>query len=105
MTMFRDVDEEYYDMQMRNAGWMKEDEVPDIEALRDWLRAALDAVYVTGDADELCVALDELCAHLDVPSVGDVEPLLLRKTAFSRSLDFHLGWQRGLAEGRRSDAR
>lgn len=67
-------------------GWIHEDDVPDLDHCTDMLKGILEAVYVTGNVEELENCLDELSGQFDLKlPAGD--PVLCRKpTKFSEKL-------------------
>lgn len=54
----------------RCAGWVHEDDIPDITSCKGWALDIMDALYRTGDFNQMQTAVEELCCCLDL----DYEP-------------------------------
>lgn len=71
-------------------GWVHEDDIPDLDSVRDFLTGVIEAVYVTGDVDKLEDCLDEICHQFDLKLPAG-QPILKKRTPeFSDHL-FNLG--------------
>ena len=51
---------------LEECGYIHESELPNFEALQDWLKGALNAVYETGDIESLQDSLEEMSYILEV---------------------------------------
>ena len=47
-------------------GWIHEDDLPNLDSIKDFLTGVLEAVYVTGNVGELENCLDEICSQFDL---------------------------------------
>lgn len=71
-------------------GWIHEDDLPDLDSVRDFLTGVIEAVYVTGDVESLENCLDEICGQFDLKLPAG-QPILKKRTPeFSDHL-FNLG--------------
>lgn len=59
-------------------GWIHKDDVPDLDHCMDMLKGILEAVYVTGNVEELENCLDELSGQFDLKLPAGA-PVLCRK--------------------------
>lgn len=61
-------------------GWIHEDDLPDLDGVKDFLTGVLEAVYVTGDVDALENCLDEICSQFDLKLPAGLPVLAKKKT-------------------------
>ncbi len=74
------------------AGYVREEEVPNLEHLRDHVQGIIEAVYESGDVMKLEFCLDEVCGELDV-AIHKGEPILEKKKS-NDLMQWYLGYQR-----------
>lgn len=60
------------------SGWVHQDDLPDLEGVKDYLKEILRSVYVTGDIEELENSLGEICSQFDLKLPAG-EAVLCRK--------------------------
>jgi len=80
-----DYDEPTQEDQLRENGWVNEDELPDLEFVKDMLISVRNAIYETGDIELLEDCLEEVLASFDL-SIPKREPLLEKKAATRRTI-------------------
>jgi hypothetical protein len=56
--------DEYYETP---DGWVRSDEVPDVESVKDHMYGVLESMYKTGDVSDLERSVEEICAYLNMP--------------------------------------
>ena len=73
-------------------GYIHEDDLPDLDHIKDYLEGVLEAVYVTGDVEVLENCLDEICGQFDLklPVSEPVLRSLPKNDEFSKKI-FNLG--------------
>jgi len=81
-----------YEQTPEDYGYIHQDDLPDLEGMRDWLQGVVEAMYKTGDVMEMERCLDELCHALDVPMVA-ADPAVEKKNQ-NRLMHWYLGYQR-----------
>ena len=72
--------DEYYDredLRMLENGWVREDEQPDMNNVKEWVEGVMEAVYKTGDIEDLKFSLEELAHALKV-RMPEEEPMLTK---------------------------
>lgn len=47
-------------------GWIREDDIPDLGRVKDFIKGVLEAVYITGNVEQLENCLDEICGQFDL---------------------------------------
>lgn len=80
-------------------GWVHEDDLPNLDSVEDFLKGVIEAVYVTGNVEELENCLDEICSQFNLKLPAG-EPVMCRKPKnFSDKLfDFGVALSRAQAE-------
>lgn len=48
-------------------GWVRVEDLPDLEHIKDHLQGMIDAIYETGDIFALEFSLDEICHQFKIP--------------------------------------
>lgn len=71
-------------------GWIREDDIPDLDGVKDFLKGVLEAVYVTGNVEELENCLDEICSQFDLKLPAG-NPVMCRRPAELSNKLFDLG--------------
>jgi uncharacterized protein (DUF1499 family) len=77
-------------------GYFHKDDLPDFDDCEDFLKGIIEAIYVTGNVDDLENYLDKLSAqfvnqfNIKLP---ESEPILEKKNK-NRLMDWYLGYQR-----------
>lgn len=68
-------------------GWVREEDIPDLDSIKDFIKGVIEAVYVTGDVEELENCLDELCGQFDLKLPAG-QPVVINRqsTDFSNKL-------------------
>lgn len=51
----------------RDYGYVHKDDLPDMDAVIDWVHGIIEAVYETHDSDALDNCIEELAHELDIP--------------------------------------
>jgi len=86
----------YDDDQPEPEGWVRVEDVQSEENTRDFLQGIVEAVYQTGDTEDLEHCLEELCAMYDV-NINKSAPVLETKNK-NRLMHWYLGYQRATIE-------
>ena len=73
-------------------GYIHEDNLPDLESLRDHVKGIMQAMYLTGDVAMMESCLDELCNELDL-KINEGDPILEKKGE-RNMMTWYLGYQR-----------
>lgn len=73
-------------------GWVREEELPDMTAIQDYLEGIIEALYKTGNVSRIEGCLEELCHIFDI----SFEPgnLQVEKKKKSDLMQWYLGYQR-----------
>jgi len=86
-------------------GWIHEDDLPDLDYAKEMLISVRNAIYDTGDIENLEDCLEELlsCFKLSIPKT---EPLIEKKRSeYERNkLLWYSGYQKGLLENQQLHA-
>ena len=45
-------------------GWVRVDEIPDLDHMKDFLQGLIEAIYVTGDVDHMETCLEEVASQM-----------------------------------------
>jgi hypothetical protein len=80
-------------------GWVREEDIPDLDSVKDFLKGVIEAVYVTGNVEELENCLDEICGQFDLKLPAG-QPVVINRqsTKFSEKLfDFGVALSRAQA--------
>lgn len=72
--------EDDYDYSPADSGWVHEDDLPDLASVKEFLMGVIEAVYETGDIEDLHFCLEEACGYLDM-KVPAKNPVLWRRIA------------------------
>lgn len=78
-----------YDLTPEDSGYVHEDNLPNLEHMRDHLKGVLEALYSTGDMKRMESCLEEICDQLGVP-MGTGDAVVEKKS----KLSWYLGYQR-----------
>ena len=73
-------DIEPYEYGPETNGWIHEDDLPNLERIKDQLQGAIEAIYETGDVAMLESCLDEACHELGM-TIKDAEPKIERRNS------------------------
>lgn len=80
-------------------GWIHEDNLPNLDLCKKTLNSAIEAVYFSGNIDQLENCLDELCAQFDLMLPARESALVRDPKKFSEKLfDFGVALSRAQAE-------
>jgi len=79
MSMWYDEREpcDFYDDELPT-GYVKIDDIPDLDSIKRHVEALFDAVYSTGDVIAIEDHLDEICAYLSVKKMSS-QPAKIEK--------------------------
>jgi len=81
-------------------GYVREDQVPNAARLYEFMEGVLEALYETGDLDELEHCLEEACAEVNLSLPGK----MLKVKSKGADLQFYLGYQRGVLDSMQGKA-
>lgn len=73
-------------------GYVHQDDLPDIDHIKDHLEGVIEAIYVTGKLDNLENHLDEVTCALDM-ELPKGRPVLMN--LLSREIAYELGYKQG----------
>jgi len=74
-------------------GYIHEDDLPDIDFIKDQMRSIIQSVYITGDVMRLESSLDEVCHELNM-KIHQGAPVLYKKQP--TTLGAYIEYQRDL---------
>ena len=73
-------------------GYIHQDNLPDLNHLRDHVQGIIDVIYGSGNIRQLEFCLDEVCSELDM-KLNAGRPVLEKKKQ-NDLMNWHLGYQR-----------
>jgi hypothetical protein len=59
-------------------GWIHEDDIPDLNSTKCFIKGMLESVYLTGNIEKLEECLDEICGQFDL-KLPEGKPVICRK--------------------------
>jgi len=77
-------------------GWIRREDVPDIEMVRHFFEAVMECLYKTGKLSDLDSHMEELAAYLEVDFPN--EELKIQKKDDKKEALYMLGYQRAMID-------
>lgn len=75
-------------------GYVREDSVPNVGRMYEMMQGMLEALYTTGDLEDLEHCLEEACSEINLSLPGK----MLKVSTKGTDLKYHLGYQRGMID-------